>query len=145
MIQMRPTDEAELLQLTGVGEQKLQRYGKVFLAEIANYPLPALLDNSLSDTVNATLQCHLQGKGAETIAADRNLKAATIYTHFAETIAAGLLEPRDVLPLNDAEYTEIVNALELLGTSGDSPLKPVHEALEEKYDYGILRCVQAGL
>jgi ATP-dependent DNA helicase RecQ len=145
MARHRPASEAGLLELSGVGEQKLQRYGKIFLAEIANHPLPALLDNNLGDTVNATLQLHLQGQDAETIAATRNLKPATVYSHFAEAIHAGLLRPRDVLPLSDAAYTEIVNALELLASDRDSPLKPVHETLEGKYDYSILRCVQAGL
>ena len=145
MAHARPASEAGLLDLTGVGEQKLQRYGKAFLAEIANHPLAALLDNSFSDTINATLQLHLQGKDAEAIAVARNLKPATVYTHFAEAIAAGQLQPRDVLSLSDTEYREIVNALELLGTKNNSPLQPVHEALDEKYDYGLLRCVQASL
>ncbi len=144
MARTRPASEADLLELTGVGEQKLQRYGQAFLAEIANHPLPALLDNTLSDTVNETLRLHLQGKDAETIAVVRNLKPATIYTHFAKAIAAGLLRPRDVLPLTDDEYAEIVKALDLLAPDSGSPLKPVYEALEEKYNYGLLQCVQAG-
>ncbi len=39
MARTRPANEAELLGLTGVGEQKLQRYGKAFLIEIARFPL----------------------------------------------------------------------------------------------------------
>ncbi|HED17514.1 MAG TPA: DNA helicase RecQ [Gammaproteobacteria bacterium] len=145
MARSRPASEADLLGLTGVGEQKLQHYGKAFLDEIAEHPLSELLDNTLSDTINDTLQLHLQGKDAEAIAMARDIKPTTVYGHFAEAINTGLLKPRDVLTLSDDQYSAIVNALELLSPDNDSPLKPVYEALEEKYDYGILRCVQAGI
>ncbi len=145
MARTRPTRAAELLELTGVGEQKLRRYGGAFLDEIAAHPRPAPPNNSLSDTADKTLRLHLQGKkDAAAIAIERNLKAATIYTHFAEIITAGLLESRDVLPLSDKEYAEIVNALKLLAIDNTSPLQPAYELLKGKYDYDILRCVQAG-
>jgi len=145
MARTRPASAAKLLSLTGVGEQKLQHYGKDFLDEIGKHPLSRLLNNTLSDTINDTLQIHLQGKDAEAIAIVRNIKPTTVYSHFAEAITCGLLKPRDVLVLSDNQYSEIVNALELLATDNESPLKPVFEALGEKYDYGILRCVQAGI
>ena len=47
MARTRPAGKAELLDLTGVGEQKLYRYGKAFLDEIADHPRPALLNNGL--------------------------------------------------------------------------------------------------
>jgi len=145
MARTRPASAAKLLGLTGVGEQKLQHYGTAFLDKIAEHPMSELLDNTLSDTINDTLQLHLQGNDADAIAITRSLKLTTVYSHFAEAISTGLLKPRDVLPLSDDQYSEIVNALELLATNNESPLKPVYETLEEKYDYGILRCVQAGI
>ena len=58
---------------------------------------------------------------------------------------AGLLEARDVLPLDEEQIGEIVDAMELLSTCQQRALKPVFDALDQNYDYGILRCVMAEL
>ena len=145
MARNHPTSAAQMRCISGVGEQKLERYGSLFMDEIAKHPLPALLDNDLSDTINETLLLYQQGKDVETIASQRDLKPSTIYTHFAEAAEAGLLEPRELLPLDDTQYAEIVNTLEMLDAKKKGSLKPAFETLEEKYDYGILRCVLAGL
>lgn len=145
MADRRPETLDELRLTTGVGEQKLNRYGQAFLNAIKAHRLPPLLDNHLSDTVNETLALHLEGRDADGIAQERDLKPSTVYGHFAEAIAAGLLEARAVLALNDAQYTEIADALELLDATGEGRLKPVYEALDQAYDYGILKCVLASL
>ena len=145
MARTRPTALEQLRDIAGVGEQKLTRYGQRFLTEVARHPLPALLDNPLSDTVNETLALHLQGKDVVAIARERELKPSTIYTHFAEAAEAGLLNPRELLALDDAQYAEIVNTLEMLDATREGRLKPAYETLDKKYDYGILRCVLAGL
>ncbi|VAX11259.1 ATP-dependent DNA helicase RecQ [hydrothermal vent metagenome] len=145
MARTRPTNPETMRYISGVGEKKLQHYGQQFLAEIAKYPLPELLDNNLSDTVNETLALHQQGNNAEAIALARGLKLSTIHSHLAEAVADGRLHAREVLPLDDAQYAEIVNALEMLDAAKDGSLKPVFEALDEKYDYGVLKCVLAQL
>jgi len=145
MARIRPNNLDEMKSIAGVGEQKLKRYGHLFLAEIKNNPLPALLHNSLNDTTNETLHLHHQGNDVETISRVRDLKPSTIYGHFAEAISAGLLQAQDVLPLTESQYADIVNAFELLYDDNQQRLKPIHEALEENYDYGILKCVQASL
>jgi ATP-dependent DNA helicase RecQ len=81
----------------------------------------------------------------DAIARERELKPSTIYTHFAEAAEAGLLNPRELLALDDAQYAEIVNTLEMLDAAKEGRLKPAYETLDKKYDYGILRCVLAGL
>ena len=112
---------------------------------IKAHPLPALLNNALSDTVNETLLLYSQGNDIETIAHKRELGVSTVYSHLAAAIGAGLINVRDVLSLDDAQYTEICQALELHETGVEGKLKPVHEALDESYVYGVLRCVQADL
>ncbi len=145
MARERPATLQAMRNIAGVGEQKLHKYGQRFLDIILANPLADLLDNQLSDTINDTLYLHLQGKDIDTIATERALKSSTIFTHFAEAIQAGLLQARVVLPLNDGQYDEIVRAMELLAVDHNSQLKPVYEALEQCYDYGILRCIQADL
>jgi len=145
MASRRPASAAELAGISGVGEHKLERYGEQFLACLAGSPRPALFDSRLSDTVKESLWLQQQGLDAEAIARRRGLKHSTVYSHFAEAIELGLLEPRQVLPLDDAEYAAIQAAMEQLEVCESGRLKPVFEALDSAWDYGILRCVMASL
>ena len=145
MARRRPTSLQELRLISGVGETKLERYGKSFLERIGAHRLPELLDNRLSDTVNETLLLLHRGLDVEGIAGQRELKSSTIYQHFADAVEAGLLNALDVLPLDERQYSEIWEAMELLETCKTGALKPVYEALDQAYDYGILRCVMAEL
>ncbi len=63
----------------------------------------------------------------------------------AEAIEAGLLEARQVLPLDESEIDEIIDAFERCHTVDSGKLGPAHAALEGRYDYGILKCVLAEL
>lgn len=145
MIKKRPKSSNDMSRISGVGEQKLQRYGKRFLNEIEKHPLSALLDNNLSTTINETLILYQQNIPIEQIAQQRDVKTSTIHTHLADAIEVGLLNVRDVIDLDDGEYDEIVYAIESLEDDEKGRLKPVYQALGEEYDYGVLRCVQASL
>ncbi len=145
MLKERPSNNRALLSISGVGEQKCQRYGKQFLDEIAKYPLTELLDNSLNTTVNETLMLYQEGSTIEKIAEQRNLKQSTVYSHLADAIEVGLLDVRDVVELDDDEYNKIVYSLESMEEESKGKLKPIYEALDEEYDYGVLKCVQASL
>jgi len=52
---------------------------------------------------------------------------------------------REVLALDDAQYQEIVLTMESLEDESKGRIKPVYEALDEEYDYGVLKCVQASI
>ena len=145
MVKKRPTAIVKMALISGVGEQKLERYGDDFIAEISKHPLPVLLDNRLSDTVNETLVFYQQGLNINMIAAERNVKESTIYMHIAEAIEVGLLVARDVLGLRDEDYAEIVRMIESFDEDDKGHLKPVYDAFEGQYNYGVLRCVKAGL
>ena len=145
MLRRRPASSDSLLRISGIGEQKLQRYGQQFLSEIAKHPLPALLDNNLSKTINETLILYQQDISIEEIAVQRDKNISTIYTHLADAIEVGLLDVRDVVDLNDAEYDEIVYTIESIEDEDKNRLKPLYEALNEEYDYGVLKCVQASI
>jgi ATP-dependent DNA helicase RecQ len=145
MARRRPATLQGLRDITGVGERKLSHYGQRFLDEIGAHTLPQTLQNGLGDTVNETLYLYLQGQDVEAIAARRELKSATVYGHLAAAIEAGLLEAREVVPLDEAQYTEVVNTLDLLDARAEGALKPAYEALGQAYDYGLLKCVLAGM
>jgi len=143
MIKIRPQTLSDFNRVSGVGEQKLQRYGKQFVAEIIKFPLSALLDNRLSATVNETLILFEQGINIDDIAKQRDVKTTTVYTHLADAIEVGLLDVREVTGLSDAQYNEIVFMMESQEDLEKGRLKPVFDALDGEYDYGVLRCVQA--
>lgn len=150
MANARPESLDAMRYISGVGEQKLKKYGREFLDIILAHPLPEIFDNNLSDTINETLACFSNGNGADNIAQLRDMKVTTVYAHLTEAISSGLIEARKVVTLTDAEYNEIIHAIEMIDDDEDNPpkhkrLKPIFEALEEVYSYEILRCVQAGM
>ncbi|MCZ6802850.1 MAG: DNA helicase RecQ [Proteobacteria bacterium] len=145
MVKKRPKDSNDMNRISGVGAQKLQRYGQKFLREIAKHPLPALLDNNLSTTINETLILYQQELSIEQIAQQRDVKTSTVYTHLADAIEIGLLNIFDVIDLEEGKYDEIVYIIESLEDDEKDRLKPVYEALGKEFDYGVLRCVQASI
>jgi len=145
MIKKRPTIVADMRYISGVGDQKIKRYGQQFLAEIAKYPLDELLNNRLSGTVNETLILYQTGLNVADIAKQRDLKENSIYGHLADAIEVGLLDVRNVLELDDAQYQEIVLMIESLEDESKGRIKPIYEALDEEYNYGVIKCVQASI
>ncbi len=145
MVKKRPTVEKKFTQISGVGGQKLARYGAVFMAEIAQFPLAELLDNRLSDTVNETLVLYQQSNTVEEIAKQRDMTESTIYTHLADAIEVGLLDVRDVVGLEDAAYDEIVALIESQDEDEKGRLKPIFDTLAGEVDYGVLKCVQVAV
>lgn len=141
MAKTRPESLERMQYISGVGEQKLKKFGQSFLEIILSSPLPDILQNNLSDTVNETLSLLNDGNNIDSIASKRDIKISTVYTHFADAIEVGLIDAKEVLQLSDGEHNEIINALEM--HLDDDKLKPAYDALEGQYDYGILKCVQA--
>jgi len=145
MMKSRPDSLAKLAGISGVGEQKLMRYGQDFIKVISAHPLSELLDNRLSDTVNTTLMLYQQGLTIDAIAAERDVKDSTVYMHLAEAIEVGLIAARVVLDMSTADYDEIVRMIESFEEVDKGRLKPVYDAFDGQYHYGILRCVRASL
>ena len=144
MCQYRPADMQAMQRISGIGKQKLEHYGRQFLQVIEQHPLSELLNNGLSDTVNQTLLLHEQGLSPAQIAADRDLKPSTVYSHLSDGISAGLLDVKKVLGLEDKQLREITLTIESLGEEAGS-LKRIHQALDEVYDFGVIRCVLASV
>lgn len=143
MARSRPSTLDAFAALSGVGEQKLLRYGDAFLEVIKAHPLPEILDNKLSDSVNETLLLFHNGMDVDAIAQQRAIKPNTVLAHLAEAIEAGLIEARDVLDLDDTQFDEILAAMEETKACEEGRLKPLFEALGERFDYAVLKCVVA--
>ncbi|MDB9752187.1 DNA helicase RecQ, partial [Gammaproteobacteria bacterium] len=145
MVRKRPSSPDSMLRISGVGEQKNQRYGQQFLREIAKHFLPPLLNNNLSNTINETLMLYQQEFSIEKIPEKRDKNINTIYTHLADAIEIGLIDVRDVIELDEKIYNEIVYTIETMGDKDKNLLKSLYQALNEDYDYGVLKCVRASI
>ncbi|MFA7243289.1 MAG: DNA helicase RecQ [Sulfuricellaceae bacterium] len=158
LVRYCPQSAADLQQISGIGSHKAKTYGasllEVFHAHAAEFghsitmdlsPSPAASFAGLNETASLTLQLFQQGLSPQEIAERRGFKESTIYGHCAEAIAQGWLTPEAVLPLTRAETATIAQAIQPQIAGGEIKLKPVFEAFEGKYDYGILRCVLAGI
>ena len=141
----RPSDLDGLARIGGIGARKIDRYGKDLLAIIARHPLDPTLDNGLSDTVNTTLALRAEGLTPEQIAERRDITLSTVYNHMARAIEEGALQPEQALELSDTEIDTVRAAIELAMTDDEFRMKAVHEALDGRYDYGILTCIKSSL
>ena len=152
-----PTNEQEFLQISGVGNRKLQEFGPTFLAVIGrhleNYapltipkeptppPEPPVSSKrkSLGDTVHDTLRYFRSGHSIEQIATKRGLVTSTIYGHLEQAIQAG--ERVDLTQLWTPEQElEMTAAFEKTGFGN---LTGAKELLGNLYDYGQLRLFRA--
>ena len=140
MMEKRPRNKQQLALISGVGERKLEAYGEQFLACLIEFDETAVQPN---DTVIESLRLLREGHGITAIAQQRDITEGTVYNHLATAIEACMLTLDDALPLPQEQLDAIRYAFEQFGVDGR--LKPVYEALEGEYDYGVLRCVQAAL
>ncbi len=160
IVTYRPGNIEELQFISGIGESKLNRYGNAILEVIEKHDaewgcpndIPTLAALSpkrgkkeVVDTVAVTLELFKKRNTPAQIAAVRELKSSTIYTHLAKAIEAGEIETTEVVDFSDIELRSIECAFEILDSESPMSLRPVFDVLEEKYDYGILRCVRAGM
>ncbi|WP_295586460.1 DNA helicase RecQ [uncultured Lamprocystis sp.] len=100
----------------------------------------------LSGTVRETLELFRAGIPPAAIGEQRDLKLTTVFTHLARCIEEGELSLRDVVTLGEDEIEAIRSAFDqLVGLDSPQMLKPVYDAFEGHYDYGLLRCVRAAM
>jgi len=162
MISQRPRTLNEFAQLPGVGSHKLDHYGQIFIDVLDAHALEhdetapkkafevkvsphSPINTDFLDTVETTLQAFNQGLSLEQIAAQRQLKPSTIYTHLSQAIEQGHLELHQVIKIKEEEIHEIEEELLNRPQEEQHTLKPVFEAFEGMYDYDILRCIRANL
>ncbi len=141
----RPQTADTFRYISGIGDTKLARYGEIFMEVVSQFPLNELLNNNFTETINDTLALHQSGMSVEEIAKQRGFAVSTIYTHFSEAIEAGLLQAKDILDLSEDDITLIENMAESLRTKEEQTFKPLYTTLEEKWEYGILKCIVAGM
>ncbi len=152
-----PTNAQEFLQISGVGNRKLQEFGATFLEAIAehlanhprqefsrvsNSPTPPQISSrkrQIGNTVLETLRCFRLGQSVEQIAMQRGLVTSTIYGHLEQAIQAG--EPVDINQLwTPDQHTRIAAAFAQTGYGNITGAK---EILGDLCDFGQLRVFRA--
>lgn len=156
MARRYPRDEAAFLKIPGVGQRKLEDYGRQFIevidewllendprefaAEVSTASSPARPE-VLSGTARTTLELFQAGKGVEAIAAERGLNSGTIETHLAKCIEASKLDSLEGL----ATEAELARVREAVAEHGTEALRPIFDALGGEVSYGKIRLAAAML
>lgn len=143
MVSHLPLNHEQFARISGVGEHKLEAYADDFLQVIRDHHDQQESAQTNTDTVAETVQLFKSGMNVDAIASHRNLSATTIYGHLAKAIEASQIKLEDVVTLDRQQILSIQDMLLDIGEAG-TRIKPVFEALEGAYDYGVLRCINAG-
>jgi len=142
MMERQPENDQQLLNISGIGDSKLEKYGEAFLKVITEHKNNA--PGETSDTVSETLLLFRSGQDINTIAEKRNIKTSTVYSHLANCIEQGELNLNEVIDL-DQQQISIIHETLLSLDDGNRKLKTVYDALDGMFDYNVLRCVQAAM
>jgi ATP-dependent DNA helicase RecQ len=154
MARTYPGSDREFIRISGVGERKLAEFGAVFLGEISDFlrgnPRQIFADESfesgsqaarprLGDTARETLRRFRAGQSVDEIARQRQITTGTVGGHLATAIEAGeALELAQLIAPTDQEVMRAAFA-----KCGFGNLTGVHQTLEGRFDFGLLRIFRA--
>jgi len=133
----RPMSGAEFLQVSGVGQRKLEVYGDAFIAEIISFMDDKTKQIKKSKTHKITFELYKEGFTVEEIAQKRNLKPLTIFSHIAKLYTDG-----EAIDINRFVSQDEVNKVRLAKgelENTNNALKPFYEYFNEQMDYSTIR------
>ena len=161
MARRYPSNDAEFLQVSGVGESKLTSFGDAFLAEIAAHvslrgktsfavaaPKPVRPAKTaraedgpaaLGPTVKETVRLVDEGLAPELVAARRGITPDTVFDHLVRAAESGLPFRLDVVLPSDVR----ARAETALDEAKDGLLRTAYEHAGGDFPYGLLRLVRA--
>jgi len=136
MERARPLCESDFLDISGVGQRKLEVYGEDFIAEIVAFSNEKVKTSKKKDTHKVTYDLYKKGLSIDAIADKRNLKSTTIFSHLAKLYTDG----KDINIydfVNNIEVEKVRKAQEEL----ESPqaLRPYYEHLNGEMEYFKIR------
>ena len=136
MARQRPTTPEALRNVSGVGERKLEMFGKVFLAEIVEFVMGKVStgEKPKGSTQLVTLDFYNQGMTIEAISQARQLGPSSVANHLIQLSQAGYDIDLETL-ITPAERREVEAAIAVVGLE-ENRTKPIFDHLEGRYDYG---------
>ncbi|MDF1531799.1 MAG: DNA helicase RecQ [ANME-2 cluster archaeon] len=145
-----PRTHQDFLDITGVGENKLIKYGDAFLSEIAAHlqeqpeqsKSPSRAgQGSLSATHKETLDQYRKGLTIQQIANTRNLSASTIIAHIEKLVLAGEIDSIDEWV--DVQKQQAIK--QAISDVGPEYLSPIKEKLGDDCLYNEIKLVRAAV
>ncbi len=137
MERVRPMSELELLEISGVGQRKLEVYGDAFIDAILEFQAAKIKKKgSKTATHKVTYQMLQDGLSIEEISRKRDLKDTTVYSHLAKLALDG-----EKTNLYDYVSEDEVSQVKIAAKELNSPdtLKAYFDFLEEKVPYHKIR------
>lgn len=136
MERARPMSESDFLEISGVGQRKLEVYGEDFIAEIVAFSNEKIKTRKKKGTHKITYDLYKEGFTIDEIAGKRRLKPTTIFSHLAILYTEGKdIEIYDFV--SEEEVNKIRDAKEELGNP--QALKPYYEDLNGEIEYFKIR------
>jgi ATP-dependent DNA helicase RecQ len=143
MSRLRPTTPEAFRNISGVGDRKLQLFGKKFMEEIAGFLTGQAREGTQlkGATHLLTYELYQRGMTVYEISEERKLSSSTIAMHLIYLAGNGY--EVDLAALVDtAERLDIERAIARVGVENNA-LKPVFDSLQGRYDYTKIRIVAA--
>lgn len=145
-----PQSMLGMARIFGVGKEKLERYGQIFVDVIKDYCVPLnlpeniphtviserVIKTALTSTVMATLDLFKSNKTLKEMATIRGVKISQIISHLEKALEDG--EKLDWSRLNLPEQ-RLMNITQAFKQSGGFLLAPARALLGEEYDYDEIR------
>ena len=129
-----PTTENEFLSISGVGMNKMEKYGDDFMTVIRKFKTVA--KPRKITTIQKTFNLYKEGLKPAEIAEDRNLSITTIFSHLSQLY----MEGKEV-NLEKLVTKEVVDKVRIAFNKLDRKieLKPIFDQLNEEVSYGEIR------
>jgi ATP-dependent DNA helicase RecQ len=142
MCRRLPQTEAEMLDVRGVGQNKMDTYGSYFLRAVQSYAPGTSSETdtprSKTKSYEETAALYKEGFTVDDICARRAIKEVTVKSHLFEAVEDGV--DLDLTPLiNKRHKDEIQEAIDRIGL--ENGLKPLKEAVSEEVDYFTIKLV----
>lgn len=135
MVLSKPQNLEDMLNLPGISDYKLNRYGHEFLEATQTF-YKRIDAKQKGHTYKETLVWYQQGLSPEEIAEKRTLNLQTIYSHLAQLYTIGALENLDGL-ISLEEVALVQKAMHVMGSP--TGMKPIFEYLNEEVPYHKIR------
>ena len=133
MVDKKPTLSTELTSVSGVGHQKMIKYGEEFAKCIKDF-----LDENpkKKSTFDVTLDYLNEGLSVSEIALARDIQETTIFSHIAKLYTDNKLNDINKY-FSSEELSSVEKAIQKLGETDG--LKPIFEELNGEVPYGVIR------